>query len=424
MNASIRASRNLFYVLCFLCLTAFTFSVLNQNDSRKKLLPIGIWRGEIIRADGHPIAFNFETRDSAGKVIIYIINGAERLLVENIRRSQDSVFIELPFFDSRFALRINDEKRMTGNWIKNNGNRLVVMPFQAVLNELNRFPVNHQPRYDISGRWSVHFKTAEKTLEAIGEFTQTGARVTGTFLTSTGDDRYLDGVVDGDTLRLSTFDGGHAYSFISTIQNDRKMSDGFFYSGASSVETWEAEKKDSAKLPDEFSLTKLKDSTNAYLHFRFPDLNGRMVSLSDSNYKNKVTIIQIMGSWCPNCMDETRFLSGYYRENKKRGVEIIGMAYERTTSIEDAKRLFQPYIVGLRVSYPILVTGVTASDSLRSEKTLPELQRIVGFPTTIFIDKTGRVRKIHTGFSGPGTGEHYQEFQKEFNQLINQLLAE
>jgi thiol-disulfide isomerase/thioredoxin len=202
------------------------------------------------------------------------------------------------------------------------------------------------------------------------------------------------------------------------------MEDGFFYAGAKNVETWVAEKNEQARLPDEFSLTRLKDTANATLYFRFPDMNQHMVSLSDPIYKNKVVILQILGSWCPNCMDETRFLSAYYIQNKSRGVEIIGMAYERTTSYENAKKLLQPFILRFHVTYPILATGVSVNDSNRTEKTLPEIQEIVGFPTTIFIDKKGIVRKIYTGFNGPGTGDHYEVYKKEFNELVNSLLKE
>ncbi len=111
-------------------------------------------------------------------------------------------------------------------------------------------------------------------------------------------------------------------------------------------------------------------------------------------------------------------------QNKSRGVEVLGLAYERTTSFADAKRLLQPFIKRFQVTYPILVTGVAVSDSLRAEKTIPEIREIVGFPTTIFIDKKGVIRKIHTGFNGPGTGVHYEMYQKEFNELVNNLLSE
>ena len=123
-------------------------------------------------------------------------------------------------------------------------------------------------------------------------------------------------------------------------------------------------------------------------------------------------------------MDETRFLSSWYLQNKPRGVDIVGLAYERTGSFADAKRLLQPFVMRFNVTYPILITGVAVSDSLRTEKTIPEIQSIVGFPTTIFIDKKGVIRKIHTGFNGPGTGEHYELYKKEFDKLVNELLSE
>jgi thiol-disulfide isomerase/thioredoxin len=388
------------------------------------MLPIGIWHGKITRPDNIPIVFNFQTESRSGKIIIYIINGKERLLVNDIREHDDSVYIRMPFYDSYFALRLSNSKYLQGNWIKNYGDHLVSLPFTAVFNVAQRFPVYQRAAFNIAGRWSVHFKGKNDSTESVGEFTQSGSHITGTFLTITGDYRYLEGVMSGDTLKLSTFDGGHTYYFTCKIMDSNRMTNGFYYAGAESVETWVAEKNPQAKLPDEFSQTQLKNPDNAILHFRFPDLNGHLVSLQDSAFRNKVIIIQILGSWCPNCMDETRFLAPWYIKNKSRPIAIIGMAYERTTSFANTKRLLQPFITRFNVTYPILATGVSVNDSLRTEKTLPEIQKIIGFPTTIFIDKKGVVRKIDTGFSGPGTGEHYEIFKKKFNELINTLMNE
>ncbi|HYH15363.1 MAG TPA: TlpA family protein disulfide reductase, partial [Flavisolibacter sp.] len=98
--------------------------------------------------------------------------------------------------------------------------------------------------------------------------------------------------------------------------------------------------------------------------------------------------------------------------------------YERTTDFEKSKASLERFQKRFNVQYPMLVTGVTVTDPLRVEKTLPQLDRIAAFPTTIFIDKQGIVRKIHSGFNGPGTGEHYELFQREFNETINALLKE
>jgi len=55
---------------------------------------------------------------------------------------------------------------------------------------------------------------------------------------------------------------------------------------------------------------------------------------------------------------------------------------------------------------------------------LPQIKKISAFPTSIFIDKKGKIRKIDSGFNGPATGEYYTKFKKEFEQFVEKLLAE
>jgi hypothetical protein len=123
-------------------------------------------------------------------------------------------------------------------------------------------------------------------------------------------------------------------------------------------------------------------------------------------------------------MDETAFLSDYYKQNQSKGVEIVGLAYERTASYSESKKALEPFQRRFGVQYPFLVTGVSVSDTLRAQKTLPQLEAIKAFPTTIFIDKKGNVRKIHTGFDGPATGKYFEAFKREFDSAINALLKE
>ena len=165
-----------------------------------------------------------------------------------------------------------------------------------------------------------------------------------------------------------------------------------------------------------------KWSKETPLAFTFKDIDGRSVSLGDPRFKGKVVLLQIMGSWCPNCMDETRFLSSFYKEYQNKGVEIIALAYERSTDFTRSQASLRSVRDRFQVSYPMLITGVTVSDPQRAEKTLPQLEKIVNFPTTIFINKAGQIAKIHTGFSGPGTGDHYEEQKKEIYETVNSLL--
>jgi len=405
--------------LIFLSLSFLT----EKSFAGRPGLPNGQWRALLQRKDGHSIVFNFESKDSAGKKVLYIRNAAERLLVDNIGYQGDSVLIRLPFFESQLRAVVTAEGNLRGVWLKRGADNYQVMPFEAAYNNAQRFAAGGGPPKGVAGRWRAVFRSVgkEDTSLRVGEFQQEGDRVTGTFLDPTGDFRYLEGVMDGDSLRLSCFDGGHAFYFTARLEEDGKLSGGQYFSGAAGYETWTAVKDASAALPDEFALTKW-DKNAGPLAFTFRDIEGHTVSLSDKRFSGKVVLIQIMGSWCPNCMDETRFLSTFYNEYHAKGVEIIGLAYERTTDFARSQASLRSFQQRFRVKYPMLITGVAVGDPRRAEKTLPPIPEIVGFPTTIFLDKKGKISRIHTGFSGPGTGIHYEEQQKEIYRTVDELL--
>lgn len=196
-----------------------------------------------------------------------------------------------------------------------------------------------------------------------------------------------------------------------------------YYSSAVPVEKWRATKNEQAALPDTTQLTQLKPGETK-LNFTFKDVNGKNVSINDARFKNKVVVIQIMGSWCPNCMDESKFLSSFYKEYKNKGVEVVALAYEYSTDFNRSRASVQKFINRFGIQYPVLITPTTTSDEQRTEKTLPQLTAIRMFPTTIFLDKQGNVSKIHHGFYGPGTGAFYSEFKADFYRTIRSLLAD
>ena len=391
---------------------------------KKPFLKSGVWRAILQRPDGQQIVFNFTTVVEKNKQLIYVMNGNERLLVDSVKREGDSLWIIMPFFSSRFAARVQPDGNLEGTYIKSYGDRKQEIPFYAVYGNSDRYPAQTKPGNNITGSWEVVFSNGKKTTQAIGVFAQGGnGKVTGTFRTATGDYRYLEGIINGDSLILSGFDGGHAILFTAKLDNDSTITRADYYSGLAGHETWTARKNSQVQLADSYEQTKLKPGETR-LSFRFPSLKGDTVSVQDEKYKNKVVVVQILGSWCPNCMDETAFLSDYYNKHRSEGVEIIGLAYERTTSFEESKKALEPFQKRFAVQYPFLVTGVAVSDSLRAQKTLPQLEAIKAFPTTIFIDKKGIIRKIHTGLDGPATGKYYEAFKQEFDELITALLKE
>lgn len=385
-------------------------------------LPNGIWRGVLKTESRVEIPFNFELADSANQKVMFILNGKERLLVDEITVTKDSLLIRLPVLDTEIRAKITSSG-LSGKFIKHLASSSTEMDFSAQPGVSKRFfKVDEKARHNISGRWSTlitNTSTADTTI-AVGEFEQKDDLVSGTFLTPTGDFRFLEGTVTENTLMLSTFDGSNAYLFTGSIESDSVITQGLFYSGGKTVYQWAAKRDEKAALPDAYSLTSLRKGLNT-INFKFADLDGKEVSLSDTRFKNKVVIVQFLGSWCPNCMDETAFLAPFYEQYKNKGVEIIGLAYERSNDIERSRAAVARLQKRFGVNYPLLITGFTNKEVLKS---MPSLNEFKAFPTTLILDKKGMVRKIHTGFSGPGTGKYYTDYIEQFEKNVLSLLNE
>lgn len=376
----------------------------------------GVWRGELKISETETLPFNFEV---TAKKSLKIFNDEEVILVDDIDYRNDSIFIKMPVFEGYFALTMNDTV-MQGQFIKESVDRVV--PFKAVWNKKTRFETPKMtPTQNVTGDWEAVFSEGVEGDEypAKGIFKQEGEKVTGTFRTTTGDYRYLEGVMDGNELKLSTFDGSHAFLF-TAIVTDSTMQ-GTFYSGNHFKEPFSAKRNNDFELPDANTLTSLKKGYD-HIEFSFPDTSGKMVSLSDEKFTNKVVIVQIMGSWCPNCLDESKYYSEFYNENKNKDIEFVALAFEYEKTEAAAFKSIERLKDNVGIDYPILLAQYGGSDKAEAQEKLPMLNHILSYPTTIIIDKTGKVRKIHTGFNGPATGEKYVEFKTEFERLVNVLL--
>lgn len=385
----------------------------------------GVWRGVLTTDSSIDIPFNFEIYDSLGIKQLAFLNGKERLNINELEETDDSVFIKTPLFESEIRA-VKSAGGIEGVWIKHLPERSTKMPFKAVADRQYRFveQVAVQETINVAGRWSVQFyrNNNADTSFAVGEFEQKGGQVDGSFLTTTGDYRFLSGVVDKNTLMLSGFSGSGPVLFTADVLDSVNIVNGKMYSGPSSEGNWSARRDRDAMLPDAYKIAGLK-AGNDRIDFSFEDLDGNTVSLSDSHFLNKVVVVQFLGSWCPNCMDETAFLAPFYDKYKDKGLEVVGLAYERYKEPERARAAVTNLKNRFKVNYPLLITGYT-NDKKKVEESIPALENFSAFPTTIIVDKAGAVYKIHTGFSGPATGIHYTNYIEQFEKEINNLLAQ
>ena len=379
----------------------------------------GRWKGVFHVAGGVEVPFLFDITGNSAYQKMYFINAEEHFFGGQLAYSNDSIHIPLDQFDNELILK-NAGDTLTGFLRRQDGTGNPVA-LQAIKGNLPRFAeTDMKPVANISGTYDIIFKNENgKDEKAVGLFTQQGNALKATFLRVTGDSRYLDGIVKGNQFFLSTFIGSAPGYYTGTINTDGTITGSIVY--ARGRQAFTGVHNEEAALPDAYTLTYLKNGYTG-LDIAFPDINGKLVSLKDDKYKNKVVLVTITGSWCPNCIDEAAFLAPWYKKNKKRGVEIISIHYERKTDTAYARKVMTRFKERFDIDYDQVFAGL--ADKQHVAETLPALNTFLSFPTTIFIDRKGNVTKIHTGFSGPATGKYYDAFIKEFNAETDALLKQ
>lgn len=351
-----------------------------------------------------------------------LINGQERVRIDEVSFSGGELLLRFPAFNNEIRARLVGDSLQGELTIVRRYGETEVMPFAATYGLRPDQHGNEAAKHDLSGRWNVRFHEPDGTdSPSIGEFAQRGSRLFGTFLNPNGDYRYLAGHVRGDSFDLSTFDGAHAFIFSGKVNANGEIENADFWSSTSWHQKWSAVPDDDVELPDSFRRTFLNPGYDSF-EFEFPDPDGVVVSLADNKYDGKVVVVTIAGTWCPNCNDEARMLVPLHKEFRDRGLEVVALMFEHFQEHDVAAEQVRRFREKFAIEYDTLIAGI--SDKTEASKTLPALSAVLAFPTTVFIDRGGRVRRIHTGFSGPGTGEHYQALQQDFRQLITELLAE
>ncbi|TDO20782.1 peroxiredoxin family protein [Pedobacter duraquae] len=399
--------------LLFLLVVLFTSVVQAQT---KSFIPEGSWRGVFDQADGTKVPFNFEVEGkSAAHAKIYLLNGGERFEGGRFRQAGDSLFISFDQFDNEFALKIENEK-LTGV-LRKKDQLGRSTPIEAIHGETYRFADSvEKPSGDISGKYEITFSGRNGVEEKkVGLFTQNGNKLSATFMSITGDSRYLEGLVQGNSFHLSSFIGGGISYYTGTIDSVGLLR------GTANGQPFKGNKNSNAALPDAYQLTYLKEGYRTF-DFSLPDAAGKQVSLKDEKFKNKVVIVTIGGTWCPNCIDEAAFVSPWYKKNKHRGVEVVGVQFERKSDQEYVKTAMENFKKRFDIDYTEVFGGL--ADKKAVAASFPALNSFLSFPTILFIDKRGNVDKIYTGFTGPATGEYYTRFIKEFNEEVDKLLGQ
>jgi thiol-disulfide isomerase/thioredoxin len=405
--------------VCSVALFAVAFLVL--GCSRQSPEPsLGSYRATL-KLPGGEAPFGLQIAREGNAYVLVLFNGSERTAVRNVEIGEGGLRATFPGYENHLRADIHRNSLHGEVILIKAGGKEQIIPFEAKLGDAPRFSADVQaPTTNVTGRWALVLTDGEgERTDAVAIFEQEQNRVTGTVMTPTGDHRYLEGQISGDDLKLSTFAGGLAYLYHLRLVGQATLQ-GEYWQGLTWHEEVSGQRNDDATL----SQAQIKTSVarDAPLSFTFPDSSGRNLSLNDQRFRGKVVLVTIGGTWCPNCHDEARFLVPFYREYRDKGFEVIGLMFERHGDFDKAASAVRGYERDLGIEFPLLVAGVAENNDAANK--LPALSGVYGYPTAILIDKQGKIRDIHTGFSGPATGKFYDEYTTEFRKKVDALLAE
>ncbi len=378
----------------------------------------GIWQGELAMNDRLFIPFQLKVEQDGKK--IYVVNDLEEILMIS-QKKKDSIYLHFPVQDAEviFQLEENDQSAR-GYWINHNKKVKQRIPLALSWNVALRFPNMHPTKpmealFD--GTWEVTFQPGTKDEEkAIGIFKAgKDTEISGTFLTETGDYRFLAGNRSGQNFSMSTFNGSWAMLFDAELQSDTLR--GKFYSGVSYVSEWIAVRNPEARLRNEASLTYVVNDQKVNTA-EMSKLNGAAFSLK--THEGKVIVLQIMGTWCPNCLDEVQFMNQLYKQYEQFGLEIIALAYEVGTNEKQIRKKLKTFKKKIGMEYDLVLAGKSSKEIASAQ--FPMLNGIMSFPTTVIFGKDGKVLHVHTGYSGPATGYAHKQLTDKIQFEIEMAL--
>ena len=242
----------------------------------------------------------------------------------------------------------------------------------------------------------------------------------GTFIAPDGDYGMLEGAFDGQNVHFGRFTGWQGIAF--ELKPEGTGWSGRFHAAST-------DKPRAFTLQSSAALRNLQSGSepsmknpNGPFAFACTSLDGETIRNTDERFKGKALAVDIMGTWCHNCMDESPVLENLYKQYGKDGFEVVGLSFEIKDDFELGKKNLALFRDRYQLSYPVLYCG--SLDEANLDKRInSQLDNFFAFPSTLFVDKKGKVQSIHSGFQGPGTGDRYPLQVKRLEGLVQNALV-
>jgi thiol-disulfide isomerase/thioredoxin len=399
--------------VALLTLTAALWTGAHRSSLAARRLPLsGPWRAALDLAGG-TLRFSIELQPSGKAWRGRLCNGDRCSDFSAVEVRGDSVTLELADYAAGIHARLSADS-LTGEY-RNVGSRGPrVIPFRAAR---GRWPVQRGAAA-LLGRWNADFFGDWGVSPRVFEFRNGARGFEGTIISNSGDYGHFWGNAPADSFSLAHFDGSFVYLLTGRLEGDTLR--GTFHAGLRSQTRWKAVRSSGRphlKAPSEVTSA----DTARPFRFSFPDLDGRVVSQEDPSLRGKVVLLDIFGTWCPTCHDAAPLLVRLWRKYHSQGLEILGVAFEVTGDTAVDAPLVRRYREKFDIPFPLLLGGV--SDPEEVAAALPQLKGFGAFPTTVFVGRDGKVKRVHAGFYGPATGPQHDALVQEVEREVQRLLG-
>ena len=378
---------------------------------------VGRWDAVVVVNDIE-VPFPFEIAAGSQVISGSFFNGERRITSTAATVTADRVVFRFDQYASAVEAAI-EQGQLRGEYRRARGGPLPFRAVRAPAGAASGAPSTPSTAPAIDGTWVVQARSNKG--EAAWRFIakQVGDHVDATILRVDGDTGTLSGTWRDGRFVLSHFSGARPLLLEVTPQADGTLA----LSQNRQAPLVAAREADSGAAaigtPTDPALhTRLKDASEP-LRFSFPNLDGKIVSNTDAQFAGKVVLVNISGSWCPNCHDEAPFLAALYKKYRAKGLEIVTLSFEEADQLANPTRL-KAFLTTYGIEYTVLLPG----EPEQLNEKVPQAENLNAFPTTFVLGRDGRVRGVHAGFPSPGSGAFYTKAEHEITTQVERLLAE
>ncbi|MDR3765374.1 MAG: TlpA disulfide reductase family protein [Acidobacteriota bacterium] len=391
----------------------------------------GHWQAELTAArpgasESYQVPFVIEIEAASdGGITAQLVNGSDRMTFTTAKlHSGTEVSLRLEQYDSTLTAHCTEGMRictrMEGEYTRQKGASAV--HYAVAVRRLRK--AEAAPPATLAADWQFQFSSPDGTpvheASAPAHFKVNGDTVEGTIAPISGDYGLMAGRLTNGELHLSRFDGIHLLRLDGHLTASGQM-EGVLHESPGAALNFKATAAGAASgFAEAESITTVADPSESF-RFQGLDASGATVNQNDARFRGKVVFIDLFGTWCPNCHDEAPVLQSLYEKYRVKGFEVVGLSYEYVDDRARNQRLLDVYRKKYGIGFTLLLAGTTGEGEIA--RTLPQLRDFGAYPTGIFLDRKGRVRLIHAGFSGPATGR-LPELRQHFEETIERLLDE